>query len=153
MKVLEIPVIGSSKTEKEKLYTLLSEEPVRNFRGLDFGSVQLSKDFVIYLYFLNQENENYDFLWDLIIPHSIGCLVVCDLESEEIAVANISVIDQLLGKFSTPLHICTLKRHKDLPDILKERGFDIENNLELLYFDPSDKNSAKDILLNIINIK
>jgi len=78
MNILEIPVIGSRKSEKENLYSLLSDQPLRKFEGLDVGSLPLSADLELYLYFLNQEDDNYLYLWDLIIPYAIGCIVVCE---------------------------------------------------------------------------
>ena len=37
MNILEIPVIGSWKSEKESIFTLLSDRPLRKFEGLDVG--------------------------------------------------------------------------------------------------------------------
>ena len=53
MDILEIPVIGSRKSEKEILFSLLSDQPLRKFEGLDAGILHLTKDLEIYFYFLN----------------------------------------------------------------------------------------------------
>ena len=67
-KILEIPIISSRINEKEKLFSLLSDTPLRNFQGLKFGCINLGNDHNLYLYFLNQEkyfkNVTYDQLID-----------------------------------------------------------------------------------------
>ena len=148
--ILEIPIIGSRINEKERLYSLLSDSPLRNFQGLKFGSISLDKDHEIYLYFLNQENEKYYYLWDLIIPNTIACLVMCEWNNQELFESNLALVEKLEEDYSTPIHICVFKLQKKIEQILLKEGLLLDKNKRLLFFDPEDKNSAKNILLNII---
>jgi hypothetical protein len=150
MNILEIPVIGSHKNDKEKLFTLLSDRAIRKFEGLDVGFLQLSEDLSIYFYFLNQENEEYYYLWDLIIPHAIGCIVICDLSNSEIFAKNVNIIQYLEQRYQTPLHICALPVHGLEPTILKTKSFDETQGREFQYFNPKSKDTAKKILMKII---
>jgi hypothetical protein len=150
MNILEIPVISSRKNDKEKLFTLLSDRAIRKFEGLDVGYLQLPPDYGIYFYFLNQENEEYYYLWDLIIPHAIGCIIICDLSNPEIFDKNVKVIQYLEQRYQTPLHICALPVHGLEPSILKARGFNETHGREFQYFNPKDKTTAKKILIRII---
>ena len=151
MNIVEIPVIGSRRSEKESLYTLLSDQPLRKFQGLDVGILDVGKDSTVYLYFLNQENEEYLYLWDLIIPRSIGSLVVCDLGNNEIFEKNVEVIEQMKDRYATDLYICSLPVEGEEPAVLKSKGLVPDKVAEFLYFDPRDKNSAKSVLLSIID--
>jgi len=151
MNILEVPVIGSRKNDKEKLFTLLSDRAIRKFEGLDVGFLQLSSNLGIYFYFLNQENEEYYYLWDLIIPHAIGCIVICDLSNSEIFAKNVKVIQYLEQRYQTPLHICALPVHGLEPTILKTKGFNETQGREFQYFNPKSKDTVKKILLKIIN--
>jgi hypothetical protein len=151
MKVLEIPVIGSRKSEKEKLFTLLANKPLRKFEGLDIGFMELREAHFIYFYFLNQESEDYYYLWDLILPFAPGCIVVCDFGNTEIFSRNVEIIELLRKRYDTPLHICSLPVAGEEPaalnsGILKENG-----QKEFHYFNPRDKNSAKDILQSLLS--
>ena len=49
--IIEIAIIGSQKTDKEILFSLLSEEPLRNFQGLKFGKLVLDEEKSIHIYF------------------------------------------------------------------------------------------------------
>ena len=121
MDLLEIPVIGSRDSDKEKIYTLLSDLPLRNFLGLDFGLLNLDKESALYFYFLSQENENYMYLWDIIIPHAVGCILICNWRDPQSIEVNLKTIEYIEQRFSTPLHICSLPTEEDLPnDIIKE---------------------------------
>jgi len=150
MNILEIPVISSRKNDKEKLFSLLSDQSIRKFEGLDVGHLQLDSGLDIYFYFLNQENEEYYYLWDLIIPHAIGCIMVCDLSNSDIFEKNVQVIQYLEQRYSTPLHICALPVHGLEPTVLKTKGFEEAQGREFQYFNPDDKETAKKILLKFI---
>ena len=121
-KILEIAIISSRTSEKEKLYSLLSDIPLRNFQGLKFGSISLDQEHDIYLYFLNQENETYYYLWDLIIPHTVSCLVMCDWDEQEILESNLATLDKLEEEYSTPINICAFKPSKNPDDIMFKEG-------------------------------
>jgi len=49
--ILEIPVIGSRDSEKEKIYSLCSNQALRKFEGMDFGFLKLDGDLSIYFLF------------------------------------------------------------------------------------------------------
>jgi hypothetical protein len=150
--ILEIPIIGSRSTGKEKFYSLLSNTPLRNFQGLKFGCINLDQNHDIYLYFLNQENETYYYLWDLIIPHAIGCLVVCDWDNQEIFESNLEVLEKLEEQYSTPIHICVVEpQNNSLHKKLLEEGLLLNQNRKLLFFNPEEKKSAKKILLDMLS--
>jgi hypothetical protein len=100
---------------------------------------------------LNQENEEHLYLWDLIIPRSIGCLVVCDLGNTEIFEKNVEVIERMKERYSTDLYICSLPVEGEEPAVLKSKGLVPDDVTEFLYFNPQDKKSAKTILLSIVN--
>jgi signal recognition particle receptor subunit beta len=149
--ILEIPVISNRLTGKEKLYSLLSDIPLRNFQGLKFGAINLDRNHEIYLYFLNQDQETFHYLWDLIIPHALGCLVMCDWDNQEIFESNLAVIEKLEEEYSTPIHICVLKPQKNSIDRILKEGLLLNQDKKLLFFDPENKDSAKKILLNMLS--
>jgi signal recognition particle receptor subunit beta len=151
MNILEIPVIGSRKSEKEKIYSLLSDQPLRKFEGLDVGCLRLNKDLEIYFYFLNQEDDNYLYLWDLIIPYAIGCIVVCDPSNPEIFKRNMEIIKKLESDYSIPLNLCSISELHSEQDIAEEKHPQGESNREFQYFNPQEKKSAKDILIKLID--
>ncbi len=151
MNILEIPVIGSWKSEKENLFTLLSDQPLRKFEGLDVGYLSLQPDLAFYFYFINQENEEYKYLWDLIIPHSIGCVVICDLENTEIFEKNVETIEYIKDRYSSNIYICSLPVKGEEPAVLKSKGLVPDEIAEFMFFDPKDKASAKQILSKILN--
>jgi len=151
MNILEIPVIGSWKSDKESLFTLLSDQPLRKFGGLDVGYLPLEANLAIYFYFMNQENKEYMYLWDLIIPHSIGCVVICDLENSEIFEKNVEIIEYLKDRYSSNLFICSLPVQGEEPAVLRSKGMVPDDIAEFLFFDPNDKTSAKEVLSKILN--
>ena len=149
-KILEIAIISSRTSEKEKLYSLLSDTPLRNFQGLKFGSINIDQEHDIYLYFLNQENETYYYLWDLIIPHTVSCLVMCDWDDQEILESNLAILEKLEEEYFTPIHICVFKLQEKIDPILQKEGLLLDKNKKLLFFDPEDKNTAKNVLLDLL---
>ena len=151
MNILEIPVIGSRKSEKENLYSLLSDQPLRKFEGLDVGSLPLSADLELYLYFLNQEDDNYLYLWDLIIPYAIGCIVVCEPSIPEVFTRNMEIIEKLESDYSTPLLLCTSFESRDKQNNSQDSHPREHSNREFHYFNPQDKKSAKDILIKLLD--
>ncbi len=151
MKVLEIPIIGSRKSEKEKIFTLLSDKPLRKFEGLDVGFLDLGNDYFIYFYFLNQESEDYLYLWDIILPYAPGCIVVCDFGNTEIFSRNVEIIEMLRSRFETPLHICSLPVEGEEPAVLRSGLLAENGQKEYQFFDPKDKNSVKLILQSLLD--
>ena len=151
MNVLEIPVIGSRKSAKEQIFTLLSQQNLRKFEGLDVGCLDLSNNFTIYFYFLHQEDENYYYLWDLIIPYSLACLVVCDVSNIDIFEKNLEIIKNLEKKFTAPLYISYLSVSGEQPGFFKEKAQEFKEKREFIEFNPQDKKSAKDLLLRVLN--
>lgn len=152
MNILEIPVIGNRNNEKEKIFSLLSDQPIRNFEGLDFGFLKLNSDLAIYLYFLNQESENYKYLWDIIIPHSIGCVLVFDWRSSQLIEENLKTIEYIEKRFSTPMHICSLPTDDEMPDDLIREELEQGSRRHLYTFNPNNKESVKDILLKVVTM-
>lgn len=150
MNVIELPVIGSRRSEKEKLFTLLSDHPLRKFEGLDAGYLSLTDDADILMYFMNQENEDYYYLWDLIIPRSLGVLVVCDLASNEIFEKNVETIEFIKKRYGTRLFVCSLPVQGEEPAVLKSGELAPDDIAEFMYFDPDSKDSAKNILLKML---
>jgi len=150
MNVIEIPVIGSRRSEKERLFTLLSEQPLRRFENLDVGFLSLNDGVSVLMYFIDQENADYVYLWDLIIPRSIGVLVICDFGYNEIFEKNVEVIEVIKKKYATSLYICSLPVQGEEPAVLKSRDLAPDDISEFMYFDPDKKDSAKNVLLTII---
>jgi signal recognition particle receptor subunit beta len=150
MNILEIVVIGSKESAKEKLYTLLSDTPIRNFQGFDFGSLHLADDLVIYFYFINQEQETYRYLWDLIIPHAYCCLILIEWENEELFAETIKLIEQIEQYFCTPLSICAFKPGNSVNTLLIDHMYNFNGTRKFAFFDTSSKESAKNILINLL---
>jgi hypothetical protein len=151
MNILEIAVIGSKESNKEKLFTLLCDTPIRNFQGLDFGALPLDDDMQLYFYFMNKEQDNYYYLWDLIIPHAYCCLLLIEWENEELFAETIKVIELLEQKYKTPLHVCAFKPDESINELLTDHSFKFNKNRHFLFFDPTDKESAKKVLMNLLN--
>lgn len=153
MNILEIPVIGNKENNKDKIFTLLSDQPLRNFEGLNFGCLELEEDLMIYFYFLNQENVNYRYLWDIIIPHAPGCILICDWKNSQLIEDNLRTIEYIENKFHTPIHICSLPSSGEVPDTLIEEELKQNGERQLHAFDPTKKESAKNILLEVIRFQ
>ncbi len=152
MNILEIPVIGSWKSEKEKLFTLLTDKGLRKFEGLDVGYLHLDTDQAIYFYFINQESEEYKYLWDLIIPHAVGCVVVCDLENAEVFEKNVETIEFLRDRYTKNIFICSLPVHGEEPSVLKSKRLVSDDVTQFMFFDPRDKSSAKQVVAKILEM-
>ncbi len=152
MNIVELVIIGSQKTEKEKLFSILSEEPLRNFQGLKFGCLNLDDEKSIHFYFLNQEQDIYYYLWNLIIPHSLAAIVVCDCNDPQILNDNLEVISQLETTYSTPLFICPFNNYENLEAEMEKFGINLQNSNRILKFESGDKKSAKTILTDIFSI-
>ena len=150
MNIIEIPVIGSRHNQTENLYYLLSNQSLRNFEGMDMGRLDLDKMNQIYFYFLSQENEQYHNLWDLIIPHAIGCILIFDWLDPRSIENNLQTIEYIEERFTTPLHICSLPAENDIPDDLIKEELEVRGNRHIYTFDPTDKESAKEILLRLL---
>jgi hypothetical protein len=148
MNVIEIAIIGSQKTDKEMLFSLLSDKPLRNFQGLKFGELNLDKDKSIYYYFLNQEKESY--VWDLIIPHSVAVIVVCDFDYPQILNENLLVIERLENSYTTPYFICPFQSKENIIEEMEKYGIDIKNDNRILEFDHKDRGNAKKVLTNVL---
>ncbi|TFG94792.1 MAG: hypothetical protein E4H13_14340 [Calditrichales bacterium] len=146
MKILEIPVIGRTNNDKEKIYSLLSEQPLRNFEGFNFGALKLDEDISFYFYFLSQENKSHYHIWDIVIPHAAGCLLIFDWNDLASVEDNFKTIEYLEKKFNTPLHICSLPTANELPENLIKEELELGENRYLYSFNPDDKASAKEIL-------
>ena len=133
MNIIEIAIIGSQKTDKEILFSLLCDEPLRNFQGLKFGKLILNKEKAIHFYFLNQEKESY--VWDLIIPHSIAVIVVCDFEYPQILNENLLMIERLENSFTTPYFICPFQSQENIIEYMERYGIDIkkDNSKEIIH--------------------
>lgn len=150
MNIIELPVIGNRYNQIESLFSLLSENSLRNFEGLDLGIIDLDQDNQIYFYFFSQENEHYHYLWDLIIPHAMGCILIFDWQDPRSIENNLQTIEYIEERFSTPLHICSLPAENDIPDDLIKEELGTHPNRWLYTFDPSSKESAKKMLLQLL---
>ncbi len=148
---MEIPVIGSRKSEKEKIFTLLANKPLRKFEGLDVGFLELENEHFIYFYFLNQESKDYYYLWDLILPYAPACIVVCDFKNAEIFNRNVEIIEMLKERYETPFHICSLPSSGEGAGIPLSGLSDGDGEKEYQVFNPKDKNSAKSILQSLLD--
>jgi signal recognition particle receptor subunit beta len=151
MNIIEIPVIGSRYSEKEKFYTLLTGETLRNFEGFDLGLLKLDDDNYVYFYFMTMENDTFRYLWDIIIPHAIGCILVCEWRDHQSIDDNLKIIEYLETRFSTPLHICSLPASQDVPESYLNEELQQNNQRKLYSFDPENKESVKNILIQIVD--
>lgn len=149
MNIIELPVIGSRDSKKEKLYTSLSENALRNFEGFDLGYLELDDKNALHFYFMNMENETYKYLWDIIIPHAVGCLLICEWRDHQSVDDNLKTIEYLESRFSTPLHICSLPASEEVPESLINEELS-KGQRNLYSFDPESKESVKDILLKVL---
>jgi len=150
MNIIEIPVIGSRYSGKEKLFSLLSENALRNFEGFDLGLLKVDEDNFLYFYFMNMENESYRYLWDIIIPHAVGCILICEWRDHQSVDENLKTIDYLERRYSTSIHICSLPASEEVPESFINEELEQSGQRKLYAFDPASKDSAKDILLNVL---
>ena len=150
MNIIELPVIGSRHNQTENIFSLLSDLTLRNFEGMDLGIVDLDPQNQIFFYFLSQDNEQYHYLWDLIIPHAIGCILIFDWQDPRSIEKNLQTIEYIEERFSTPLHICSLPAENDIPDDLIKEELEVHGNRQLHTFDPTSKESAKAIILRLL---
>jgi hypothetical protein len=151
MNIIEVPVIGSRSSGKEKIYTLLSGDALRNFEGFDLGLLNLDEENFLYFYFMNIENETYHYLWDIIIPHAVGCVLICEWRDHQSVDDNLKTIEYLERRFSTPLHICSLPASDEVPESFINEELEHNGQRKLYSFDPESKESAKDILLKVLD--
>jgi hypothetical protein len=149
MNIIELPVIGSRNSGKEKMYSLLSGDAIRNFEGFDLGLLKLDDKNTLQFYFMNMENEAYKYLWDIIIPHAVGCVLICEWKDHQSVDHNLKTIEYLETRFSTPLHICSLPASEEVPESFINEELN-QGRRKLYSFDPDNKQSAKDILINVL---
>ena len=149
MNIIELPVIGSRYSGKEKMYSLLSGDAIRNFEGFDLGLLKLDDKNTLQFYFMNMENESYQYLWDIIIPHAVGCVLICEWKDHQSVDDNLKTIEYLESRFSTPLHICSLPASEEVPESFINEELN-QGRRKLYSFDPENKESAKEILINVL---
>jgi hypothetical protein len=149
MKIIELPVIGSRSSQKENLYNLLCENALRNFEGFDLGLLKLDEEYAIHFYFMNMENENYYYLWDIILPHAIGCVLVCEWQNHQSVDINLKTIEYLERRFSTPLYICSIPANEEVPESFINEELQ-KGQRKLFSFNPENKESAKEILISVL---
>ncbi len=152
MNIIEVPIIGSRYSGKEKFYTLFSGDALRNFEGFDLGLLKLDEENFLYFYFMNMENETYHYLWDIIIPHAVGCVLICEWRDHQSVDDNLKTIEYLERRFSTPLHICSLPASDEVPESFINEELEHSGQRKLYSFDPESKESAKGILLNVLDV-
>ena len=153
MNILEIPVIGSRNSGKEKIFTLLSQDALRNFEGFDLGLLKLDEENIIHFYFMNMENDAYRYLWDIIIPHAVGCLLICEWRDHQSVDDNLKTLDYLERRYSTSIHICSLPASDEVPESFINEELAHGDQRILHSFDPDSKDSIKNILLKVIDSK
>jgi len=151
MNIIEIPVIGSRYSGKENLYTQLSGDALRNFEGFDLGLIKLDDENSLYFYFMNMENEVYKYLWDIIIPHAVACVLVCEWRDHQSVDDNLRTIEHLERRFSTTIHICSLPASDEVPESFIEEELAQGGLRQLHSFNPESKESIKDILLKVLD--
>jgi hypothetical protein len=122
---------------------------LRNFEGFDLGLLKLDAENALYFYFMNIENESYQYLWDIIIPHALGCLLICEWRDHQSVDDNLRTVEYLESRFSTPLHICSLPASEDVPESFINEELQ-QGQRNLYSFDPENKESAKEILLSVL---
>jgi hypothetical protein len=98
---------------------------------------------------MNLENESYQYLWDIIIPHALGCVFICEWRDHQSVDDNLRTIEYLERRFSTPLHICSLPASEDVPESFINEELQ-QGQRNLYSFDPENKESAKEILLSVL---
>jgi hypothetical protein len=151
MNIIEIPVIGSRSSGKENFYTLLSGDALRNFEGFDMGLLKLDEENTLYFYFMNMENEVHKYLWDIIIPHAVGCILVCEWRDHQSVDENLRTIEYLERRFSTTIHICSLPASDEVPESFINEELAQGGLRQLHSFNPENKESIKDILLKVVD--
>ena len=107
----------------------------------------------LYFYFMNMENETYRYLWDIIIPHAVGCVLICEWRDHQSVDENLKTIDYLERRFSTSLHICSLPASEEVPESFINEELAHGAQRILHPFDPESKDSVKDILIKVIDSK
>lgn len=152
MNIIELAFIGSQKSQKEKLFSLISDEPLRSFKGLNFGYLPLDESKSIHFYFLDQEKEKYYYLWDLIVPHSLAVVIVCDNDTQQLLNENLNTINKLKNTYSTPFFICSLNNHENLMSELNQQGIDLKSDDRIFKFDNPDRDNFKELLTTVFSV-
>lgn len=151
MQIVEIPVVVNESIDCAALFSSIGQSELRRYEGMDFSSVQLDESHQVYFYFLDQAKPQYHYLWDMIIPHSPGCLVVCDWKNKDILDQSMKSLEYLENRFSTPAYACVLGTPDSLPESLKESGFTLGSDKRLRFLTTSDKESVKKVLAGIFD--
>ena len=99
---------------------------------------------------MNMENDNFRYLWDLIIPHALGCILVCEWRDHQSIDENLKIIEYLEKRFSTILHICSLPAGEEIPEPYLNEELQKHGQRKLYSFDPAEKESVKNILLQVL---
>jgi hypothetical protein len=150
MATLEIPVIGDKSSAKEQFFKLLADGEIREMNDIRYGIIPLSEDDELLLYFFDQNELDQFATWELILPHSPGCIVVCNLDKPEILKNNINTIEWLEKKSPVPLLLCAEAEMDELPEAFSREEFQFGDQRALHVFNPNNRETVKTILNELI---
>ena len=145
MNIFEVVVLTDNYLNFQEAIDRLNDQPLRSLEGMDFKRLPLDKDTEIYLYVFDHETESYLHLWDLIIPHAVGVMLVFDWMNELAGSRYMDTLSYLEKRFDTPVTVVQAGPADSLPEVLQGK--------RVITVQPDDKESLKQALAGLFEIE
>ena len=145
--VSEIDVVATERKITSKKEMLKETTTV----AMDFGRITVDEELVLYL-FGTPGQKRFDFMWEILSEGMLGFIVMVDSTRPETFREARTILETFRAYAPTPYVVAASKQ--DLPD-----AWDIDDMRIALRLDPSidlipcvsiDKNSVKEVLLNLL---
>jgi hypothetical protein len=119
--------------------------------AMDFGRITVDDDLVLYL-FGTPGQRRFDFMWEILAEGMLGFVVMVDSSKPETFREAKSILETFRAYAPTPYVVAANKQ--DLPDAWAAEDLRIalrvEDNVKLLPCTATDKESVKNVLLELL---
>ncbi len=147
--VSEIDVVSTDRKVSEE--SPESQEKPETTVAMDFGRITVDDDLVLYL-FGTPGQRRFDFMWEILAEGMLGFVVMVDSAKPETFREAKSILETFRAYAPTPYVVAANKQdHPDAwdPDDLRI-ALRIEEDVKLLPCVAKDKESVKDVLLELL---
>lgn len=145
--ISEIDVVATERKVSAEAERLKDQTTV----AMDFGRITVDDDLVLYL-FGTPGQRRFDFMWEILTEGMLGFVVLIDSVRPETFREAKHILEIFRGYAETPYIVAANKQ--DLPDAWSPEdlriALKIDKNVKVLPCVSTDKNSVKQVLLELL---
>jgi uncharacterized protein len=146
--ISEIDVVSTERESSSEAERAVKD---RTTVAMDFGRITVDDDLVLFL-FGTPGQRRFDFMWEILAEGMLGFVVMVDSTKPETFREAKSILETFRAYASTPFVVAANKQ--DLPDAWNiddlRIALRIEEGIKLLPCVASDKESVKNVLLELL---